>query len=157
MRCGLSKEELYNQAVAFRQAIMAAKEDGKFSFKDRMISFPKGCCDDTVDLFAHYLYLYFGIISERIDGTYYDLDPWNNCSHSWLEINGWVVDLTGDQFKNDSTFLRYDKEVYVGEIDAFHSLFEEYRRVEFCGIEDLSENCWERMYSLYNIILKYLE
>ena len=68
-----------------------------------------------------------------------------------------MVDLTGDQFRNDSAFLRYDKEVYIGEMDRFHLLFEEYRREEFCGIEDLSENSWERMYSLYNAILEYLE
>ena len=35
-----------------------------------------------------------------------------------------IIDITGDQFSGKSTFLNYDKSVYVGEGDDFHRLFE---------------------------------
>ena len=45
-------------------------------------------------------------------------------SHVWLTLeNGDIVDITGDQYKNQSGSLNYDLPVYVGRMDAFHSKF----------------------------------
>ena len=45
-------------------------------------------------------------------------------SHVWLTLeNGNIVDITGDQHKNQSGILYYDLPVYVGKMDAFHSQF----------------------------------
>ena len=151
----MTKEQLMDIATQFRQAIVTAKEDGAFDYKDRMSRFPRGCCDDTADLFAHYLYHKYRIISTRVDGSHYDGNPGNNCSHSWQEIDGLVIDLTGSQFKCDPVFLSYDKDVYVGPMDAFHRLFEVERQEPSRGIEDLG-GCWDRMRGLYETIIRYL-
>ena len=153
----MTKKELTGIAVKFHHAIIAAKEDAAFAYKDRMSRFPEGCCDDTADLFTHYLYTKYGIVSTRIDASYHDGNPENNCSHSWQEIDDIVIDLTGSQFKNDRVFLNYNKEVYVGPIDAFHELFEIDRKERSRGIEDLSVDCWDRMYHLYDTIIRFLE
>ena len=149
--------ELTDIATRFRRAIVTARENGAFSYKDRMIHFPRGCCDDTADLFAHHLYHKYGALSSIIDASYHDGDPNNNCGHSWQEINGIIIDLTGSQFKYNPVFLKYDKEVYVGSLDAFHKLFEVFSVKQSKGIEDLSCDCWERMFNLYETIISFIE
>lgn len=60
----MTKLELLHRANSFRQAIEKAKAAGEFisqRFKHgRMNNFPYDCCDDTADLFTHYLYHEFG-------------------------------------------------------------------------------------------------
>lgn len=152
----MTKAHLENIATQFRQAIITAKENRAFANNDRMSQFPRGCCDDTADLFAHYLYHKYKIVSVRIDGSHHDGTPENNCSHSWQEVDGLVVDLTGGQFNCNPTFLSYDVDVYVGQMDEFHRMFEIERSFPSIGIESLGEGCWYRMYSLYEIIIRYL-
>ena len=148
--------QLRAEAARFRKAIEKAKSNIQFSYKDRMSRFPRGCCDDTADLFAHYLFRVFGVTTIRVDGAYYDGNPENNCSHSWQELDGIIIDLTGDQFEYNPVFLNYSESVYVGPIDDFHKLFEVERRVQSCGIESLASASWNRMYQLYNTIMQYL-
>lgn len=145
----MKKEKLTDIAIKFHQAIVTAKKNRAFHYYDRMSRFPFGCCDDVADLFAHYLYHEYGIISLRVDGSYYDENSANNCSHSWQEIGDLIIDLTGSQFINDPVLLNYSKEVYVGSIDEFHMLFEIDNRKPSRGIEDLNERCWGRMNGLY--------
>ena len=99
----MSREELLYEATRFRKAIERAKDAGEFvpkQFKrERMNGFPHDCCDDTADLFTHYLYQKFKIDSIRIDGRYYDNRLKCTCGHSWQETEGWLIDLTGDQFQ----------------------------------------------------------
>ena len=52
--CG--ENELYQIAFHFREAIVAAKTNGDFDFRDRMHRFPGGCCDDSCDLLGFYLW-----------------------------------------------------------------------------------------------------
>ena len=51
----MEENELYQIAFYFREAIIAAKTNGEFNFRDRMHRFPGGCCDDTCDLLGFYL------------------------------------------------------------------------------------------------------
>lgn len=155
----MTKAQLTNLATRFRQAIVTAKKERAFLRNDRMSEFPRGCCDDTADLFSHYLYHEYGTVSIRIDGSYHDGNPENSCGHSWQEVDGLIVDLTGSQgqFKYDPLFLNYDKDVYVGSTDDFHALFRVERGEPCRGIEDLSSDCWNRMYGLYETIMRYLE
>ncbi len=151
--------ELYDIASTFRQAIVKTKKHGAFNYMDRMNCFPDGCCDDTANLFAHYLYHEHGILSVRIDASYHDGNPERNTGHSWQEVDGMVVDLTGSQtqFRNDPIFLNYSHDVYVGPMDDFHRLFEENRREYMRGIEDLGNSSWYRMYGLYTTIMKNMK
>ena len=153
----ISKEEITSIANRFRCAILSAKDNREFDFKDRMQNFPYGCCDDTADLFAHYLYHEFGIPSLRVDGKYYSDNPEDSCGHSWQIVDGLVIDLTGSQFKHNSVFHNYDKDVYVGEEDDFYRMFEIRRCDRFKGIECLGIDSHARMYKLYEIIMKYFK
>ena len=51
----LDKKEIYKITNNFRLAILDAKEDRRFYFRDRMSNFPSGCCDDASDLLAYFL------------------------------------------------------------------------------------------------------
>ena len=128
----MTRDELLLEATRFRRAIEKAKVAGEFvpqRFKpERMNNFPHDCCDDTADLFTHYLYHEFGIDSIRVDGEYYDSALKCTCGHSWQETDGWLVDLTGDQFENDPSIPIKASPVYVGKMDAFHSQFKTKRR-----------------------------
>lgn len=154
----MNQHDLYECACRFRKAIVAAKEDRRFNKDFRMRDFPNGCCDDASDLFAHYLFHEKDIESKYIRGAFYNGDPEYNCSHVWLEVAGYIVDLTGSQsqFRNDPVFLKYCRDTYVGVMDSFHELFE-IDRVE-CrrGIENLGVDSWNRMYNLYDTIMEYM-
>lgn len=72
----MTREELQFEAFRFRKAIEKSNDAKEFvpqRFKfERMNNFPHYCCDDTADLFTHYLYQNFGIDSIGVDGEYYD-------------------------------------------------------------------------------------
>ena len=157
----MTRDELLLEATRFRRAIEKAKVVGEFvpqRFKpERMNKFPHDCCDDTADLFTHYLYHEFGIDSIRVDGQYYDGTLKYTCGHSWQETDGWLVDLTGDQFEEDPSILIKASSVYVGKMDAFHRQFEIHRQEHSCGIECLGKGCWDRMYDLYAAIMCHLD
>lgn len=155
----MDDKELYQIASRFRTAIELARDAGEFTPKrfarERMNQFPFDCCDDTADLFTHYLYHNYGIDSIRIDGEYID-EANGLCGHSWQETEGWIVDLTGDQFENDPSVPIKADAVYVGKMDSFHSQFKISQKVHSCGIECLGERSHDRMYHLYDKIIQYI-
>ena len=158
----MTKEQLLFEATRFRRAIEKAGAAGEFVPKkpfqpERMNNFPHDCCDDTADLFTHYLYHEFGIDSIRVDGEYYDNRLKCTCGHSWQETDGWIVDLTGDQFENDPSVQIKARAVYVGKLDDFHRQFAIRRKEHSCGIECLGDACQDRMYDLYNAIMEYMK
>lgn len=156
----MTKSELSREANRFRAAIEKTRDAGEFvpsRFKsERMNSFPYDCCDDAADLFTHYLYHEFGIDSIRIHATYYDEKLQRDCYHDWQKVNRWHVDLTGDQFDNDSSLPINAGSVYVGMVDDFHRQFDIIEEKHSCGIECLGDGSWDRMYGLYNAIMKYM-
>ena len=156
----MTEKELNVEACRFRTAIEMAKNAGEFTPKqfksERMNNFPKDCCDDTSDLFAHYLFLNFKISSRRIIGEYRDDNIGCTCFHSWLVVNELVVDLTGDQFEDDPSVPIKAEPVYVGENDDFHKQFTVVGDEFSIGIESLSSSCFYRMKGLYGSIEKYI-
>ena len=139
----LTSDVIYNEAIAFRQAI----DNAKFNFdsNDRMRRFPHGCCDDATDLFAYHLYRKYGLLTTRVDGTYYADNPEDNDWHVWLEVERIIVDLTSDQY------LEY-ADIFVGTSDSFHDRYDQ-RRLKYKRFYDLAEGCWNRMQYLYNQIV----
>ena len=107
-------------------------------------------------MFTHYLFHEYNVDSIRIDGEYYD-KVYGRCSHSWQETEGWIIDLTGDQFENDPLIPIKADAVYVGKMDSFHRQFRIVRSERSCGIECLSSGSWNRMFDLYGKIIKYIE
>lgn len=144
-------------ANQFRNAIDAAKAAGCFD-KDLIFKrFPCGCCGDASDLLAQFL-LENGIKTYYVCGTYRDEVYENIQSHAWLVTeDNTMIDITGDQFKNHSDFLNYDKAIYVGSKDDFHKLFEvEDRDIRNAGFICLGRMCLPRLVGLYGEIIKYV-
>lgn len=134
-------------AIEFRTMIEQARDARCFPSRDRLSGFPRGCCDDATDLFAHHLWKTFGVKTVRADGSYYDDNPENSIWHTWLEVDGIIIDLTADQFPEY-------KSTYVGEQDKFHAMFE-VERQEYIGYMSLGDGCWNRMKMCYEAIIRY--
>lgn len=145
-------------AVQFRKAIELALDEGEFDDDSIYRRFPSGCCGDASDLLAQYL-LDNGIKTDYVCGIYWGSSDGNVQTHAWLIVDKHIiVDITGDQFSGNPTFLSYDKSVYVGEEDDFHKLFTmEYREIhEHPGLSALESLCKHRLWELYRKILKYI-
>lgn len=155
-------EQIIRQiATEFRAAIEVAKDAGEFKppkpyQREPMDNFPYDCCDDTADLFIHYLYHTFEIDSIKVTGSYYSKRLKCTCFHTWQEFEGWVIDLTGDQFDRDSDIKVKTIPVYVDRMDEFHRQFENPKSEHSCGIECLGAGCHERMYGLYDKIMTHM-
>ena len=157
----MNHNQLLLKATQFREAIEAARDAGEFKQqkpyqREPMVNFPCDCCDDTVDLFIHYLYHTLGIDSIKVNGCYYSKKLKCTCYHTWQVFEDWVVDLTGDQFDNDSDVKIKTIPVYVGLMDDFHNQFENLQLEHSCGIECLGSGSHERMYRLYDAIIRHL-
>ncbi|MEI7143222.1 hypothetical protein WCT84_06490 [Pectobacterium brasiliense] len=88
--------------------------------------FPKGCCGDTSEVLQVILHERLGISTTYKGMQHYHenkdgLSMLNNgASHAWLEFDGYIIDITADQFNedgfnNDSVMVTTDKK--------FHKLF----------------------------------
>lgn len=145
-------------AIDFRKALENALKFDELGLDFMFKRFPRGCCGDTSYLLAEYL-LENGIETSYVCGTYINSGFENMQSHAWLiDENEYIIDITGDQFKNDSVFLNYNKTVYVGKIDKFHKLFEvEERNIhKMHGLSQVGDFCYARLRTLYNSIIKQL-
>jgi len=79
-------------------------------------NFPSGTCGDISDILAEHL------DSHDIDNIVYVCGENENGTHAWLEIDGYAVDVTADQFDEiTDKFLIQSPEVW-------HSIFEEIDR-----------------------------
>lgn len=150
------KQKIRKLATTFRNAIEAAKVAGEFDSEFPFSQFPHSCCGDATDLLAQYL-LEHNIKSTYVCGTRYDENQKDTQSHAWLLVDKLIVDITGDQFSNQSIYYNYNIPVYVGTSDSFHFLFKiEKRDVhKFDGLENYGYMYQTRLFRLYDIIKKY--
>jgi len=149
MRKKLSEEELYRIAIAFREAIMAAKRAGRFSWSDRMHNFPGGCCDDSCDLLAHYLHANYGVSSVQRNGVYRDDDEYNTTNHVWLLVYGEIIiDLTVSQLPFG---FGTPNGLYVGKENVHYRSMDDTRtQMNYDIIND------NRLLNDYQIIMEYM-
>lgn len=147
--------KLENLVVAFRRAIERAKannEQGEFFRK-----FPVGQCGNTSDMLAQYL-IDNGISPiTYVNGTYYGDYGDDMQAHTWLVVNGMLIDITGDQFKYHEKPLKYDIPVYIGPKTEYYELFEitPGGSHEHFGLDDGWTN-YRKLKEWYEIILRYL-
>lgn len=128
----LSEKEIYNIAEVFRLAILDAKYDRRFQYRDRMSNFPRGCCDDASDLFAYYLLEKYNIQTEQGNGGYRDDNSEHTTNHTWLIVNREIfVDITATQFLFCGAFTT---DVYVGKSFYFYEDLEDVRIYRNCDI-----------------------
>lgn len=145
----LSEEELYTIALNFREAIMAAKRERKFSWRDRMHKFPGGCCDDSCDLLAHHLHTVYGVDSVQRNGVYRDGNEYNTTNHVWLLVyDEIIIDLTVGQFPFG---FGIPNGLYFGKENIHYRNMENTRtQRNYDIIND------ERLLNDYNIIMEYM-
>ena len=154
----------------FRTAIDTAKAQGAFQGDISFHKFPRGCCGDAADLLAQYL-LDNGIQTWYVSGSHYptggtEEENWEGIqSHAWLTTADprrakryQIIDITGDQFKNDPEYGKFNVPVYIGPMDRFHKLFEvEDRDIhENKGLSALGGFAAPRLWRLYQIITERL-
>lgn len=155
-------KNLERLTAKFREAIDLALKAGEFNGDSVYCRFPFFCCGDTSFLLAWYL-LNNGIKTFYVSGMYHGETNGDWQSHAWLTTymtcKCTIIDITGDQFRNNSTFLNYDKSVYVGEWDDFHKLFKaEYIDIcKCCESKAPGEFLGPRLLDLYMKISKYIK
>lgn len=152
----ISENEIEKIVKKIRTAIEDAKtarESGEFFRR-----FPVGQCGHTSDVLAQY-FIDNGIGPiTYVNGTYYG-DDWEDIwSHTWLLIDGLVVDITGDQFKFHEKPLQNNIHVYIGPMTEWYYLFE----VARSGIHEHNglEKSWTGYYELkrcYETMRKYMD
>ena len=133
------KDKLYEIARNFRHAIEsldATDYESSSHFKE----FPKGCCGDSSDLLRHHLYS-VDITSEYICG----MDK--NGSHAWLESNGFIIDITADQFDE------INERIIITKDRRWHSTFKNQHREKEKN-DGFNKRARERLMVLYQKILK---
>lgn len=149
-------ELITSLAQEFRSAIDDAVSAGEFVRDISFSGFPRGCCGDASELLAEYLEEH-GIGTVQICGEYLRGEFYDKQSHAWLLTeDGIIIDITGDQFKYNPTFLCYNIPVYVGPMDAFHRLFEADHIPQPTGISIGTQQNIRRMAELYSIVRRYL-
>ena len=145
----MRKQGIYYIAVAYREAILKAKYNRKFNRRDRMSNFPGGCCDDSCDLLAHYLYTTYSIRTKQGNGIYCDNDANNTTNHAWLVMaDNTIIDVTADQF---DSFSRIAKGVYIGKENYSYKHLEHRRIYENY---DITQDT--RLWNDYQIIMSYI-
>jgi hypothetical protein len=150
-------KNIYSLVTEFRRAIECAKNEGEFKESQILNRFPNGCCGIVSSLLAKYLFEN-GIYSSEISGTYRSMNSEEIQSHMWLILeDNTIIDITGDQFKNNPTFLCYSKKVYVGLMDQFHELFEDTRVYPYDDFTEGADKINIQNMKFYKIILGYIQ
>lgn len=153
----VEKELLKMLVQRFRKAIDEAKNNGELQKIYPFSNFPKDCCDLASDLLSHYLSDY-GIETYLVNGAHWDEKCSFTCNHIWLLVEkDLIVDITGDQFKNDPDYFNYNKAVHVGREENLHKQFNENRNIETkTDLEDMFNARSKTLRKVYDIIKKYL-
>lgn len=152
--------EITQLAQQFRQAIDDGFEWGVFGEEFPFSNFPHECCDDVCDLFGELL-IKHNVRVTQVFGIY-RYNNWDKqYSHVWLQLDdNTIIDLTGDQYKEDPIMLNYDNPCYIGKPNALHQLFpkEEITYRPFMGIDAYSdEKTRKRLWRLYRNVMSFMK
>ena len=87
-------------------------------------------------------------------------DDGSSCGqpHEWLITeDNIMIDITGDQFRNNNKFLNYNKPVFVGSEDALHKMFViESDIIENRGLDSYNGSMKIKLTKIYNDIIQYI-
>lgn len=107
--------------------------------------FPIGTCGDISDILAEFLR------SQGVEGIEYVHGVFRGGkSHAWLEISGYVVDITADQFPDVS------QSVIVAKKSPWHKEFKKKTRRRAGFIVKDDQPITSRLIIVYNAALKQL-
>lgn len=123
----MTKEKLLYECTRVRKAIEIAST--KNICRDVGVHhFPLGCCGIASLVLGMWL-LRFAKDIEYVHG-------WrDNQSHAWLEYQGWIIDITADQFE------KINEKVLITDNRTFYDCFEEEGRV---FVSKMDVNQYER-------------
>lgn len=65
--------------------------------------FPCGACSATCDVLATVLEGHFGVVPYLVSAEIGEGEEWR--SHAWLEVEGFTVDITADQFGREPAIV----------------------------------------------------
>lgn len=149
-------KKLENLASKFRSAMDEAKENGVFTNHSPLCCFPRGCCTVASTLLAQFL-LENKIRTFEIRGVADDGSP-SGQPHEWLITeDNIMIDITGDQFRNNNKFLNYNKPVFVGIEDELHKMFViESDIIENRGLDSYNGGMKIKLTKIYNDIIQYI-
>ena len=142
----------------FRMALDHAHSSGDFIHDPAFWNFPNGCCGDTCVLLGEYLYTH-GIETDYVCGTWYGPN-YRHQTHVWLVTKeNLIIDITGDQFKDQTTFYNFDEPVYVGSSNSFYNLFSERNSQKCERLHIYSRGTFEplRLPDLYDTVLNHMK
>lgn len=134
-------------AIEFRKAIDVAIKSGDHNFF--FDAFPEGMCGFTSDLLAVCL------IENGYFPVFYANGSYRGQSHTWLEVEGNVIDITADQFKNKRGRLRCNIPVYIGERNEWYCMFSEW----FDTCPHYGKESWadeRKMQNIYDTIMYFM-
>ena len=83
-------------AAAYRAALESV--DPRCWFDATITDFPRGACGHASEMLGRYLRSTLGIEPEYVLRDFYSSDGEWLGGHAWLEWNGLIIDITGDQF-----------------------------------------------------------
>ena len=95
-------ETIKKLATKFRKAI---EKTDKTLLPEQFEPFPKGCCWDVAALLAHYLDANDQGPFKLITGERKSLSDVNWQTHAWLEKDGFIIDISADQFGSNESFM----------------------------------------------------
>ncbi|KKN89571.1 hypothetical protein LCGC14_0237030 [marine sediment metagenome] len=116
-------------AKAFRKELEILRNSGQLPYE--LNDFPSGCCGTVSELLGDYLNTMHGLGCEYVLGTQ------GQKTHAWLEHDGIVIDITGDQFQGRPS-------VYVAEKDDWYLAWEISSRARAVHIRNASSYLEER-------------
>lgn len=106
---------ILHAAAEFRSALNAIEDrHWRAVYIER---FPCGACGHCSELLALYLLDRFGITADYVCREFYSDAGERETSHAWLEWNGLIIDISGDQFGWPAVIVTRDRSQYDRGID----------------------------------------
>lgn len=130
-------DEIRNLAQKFRQGIEEYIHKSKPN-NWLLNSFPKGNCSLASELLQRFL-----CENEIHADLVYASAGYGEKgeSHVWLMTDDdIVIDITGDQYKQNNNGFKYEIPVYVGVMDSFHNLFTINGRYQYPELDSAYSN-----------------
>lgn len=143
----ISDKEIGFQAYRFRQAVEAA---GSEPWLSKGINFPRGSCGHLAELLGRHLIDTIRIIPDYVSQhAYQDIGGWIG-GHAWLEWEGLVIDISGDQFGWPSVIVTRESAFHgLGDDTIRHQVCMEHQRdwwIRECGV------LWSAIYPHLSVI-----
>lgn len=143
-------DDLRRWVLAFRRACeraaVAVRRNPEYGYFEE---FPKGQCLTSADLLAQFLTVELEVPQDLIRRCY--AAERDGFTHGWLVINGFIVDITADQFDDG-----HNVELVSSDL-AWHGTFSPPIVEDFSPAERDGSFGTEGFFKRYDLILAHLE